>query len=225
MRLGRFAQLAVGVAALVGLIVALAPARAARTAPELAPIVAGPAEEPAPVDPLWTLEAEPIERVGYRNGRRHVIEVVPLGPSAVEVEVRTARAFLALRAAAAEAGIELGLASGFRTAAEQRALFRAWRKGRGHKAALPGRSNHQSGRALDIAGILAPGALPWLEANAAAFGFKRTVKNEPWHWEYVDIPIARGAPKRKPAKAAKAVARRPARHLPTSGSRVASSRR
>ena len=210
----------VGAAALGGLIIALASARAAQTErvapqPEVAVAEADAAD---PIDPLWNAEAEPVERIGYRNGRRHVIEVVALGPSAVEVEVRTAQAFLALRSAAAEAGVDLGLASGFRTVQEQRALFRAWRKGRGNQAALPGRSNHQSGRALDIAGITAPGALAWLDANAASFGFKRTVKSEPWHWEYVDIPIARGAPakriSRKHVKHAKAVghARRPARH-------------
>ncbi|HEX5062621.1 MAG TPA: M15 family metallopeptidase [Kofleriaceae bacterium] len=165
------------------------------SAPEVdvqAPIVAVDevATDPA-VEDTWTLGAESIERIGYRFGHRHVVEVVRLGPLAIEVEIRTARAFLAMRAAAADAGVELGLASGFRTAEEQRELYRAWRKGVGNKAARPGRSNHQSGRALDIAGVGAPGALAWLEANAASFGFTRTVKNEPWHWEYVDIPIAR----------------------------------
>ncbi|HEY5949268.1 MAG TPA: M15 family metallopeptidase [Kofleriaceae bacterium] len=218
-RLGKLARLTVATAVLGGLVAVLATARAARMEPSASgPALLTAAEsddaQAEVVDPVWNLEVEPIERTGYRYGRRQVFEVVPLGPYGVEVELRTARAFLAMRGAAAAAGIELGLESGFRTIEQQRALFRAWRKGRGNKAARPGQSNHQSGRALDIAGVTAPGALPWLEANAPLFGFQRTVKNEPWHWEYVEVPVARGATKRvkrKPAKVVRAVghARRP----------------
>lgn len=225
--LRHLAWLTVGAAALGGLIAMLATARAARIEPE--PEVArAPAAEAddrdlqrRAADPLWSLDATRVQRIGYRHGRRHVVEVVPLGPREVEVEVSTARAFLAMRAAAANAGVKLRLESGFRTAEKQRALFRAWRDGRGNKAARPGKSNHQSGRALDIATSV-PGALAWLEANAASFRFKRTVRNEPWHWEYVDVPVARGATKRasrKPASSAKKAvgrARRPARR-PSSG--------
>jgi hypothetical protein len=113
-------------------------------------------------------------------------------------------------------------------------LYRAWKKGRGNKAARPGLSNHQSGRAVDISFNRASGAYEWLEANAMTFGFKRTVRGEPWHWEYVEAPIARGAFKRKLGKRAKAIAhtKRPARR-PSTGAktsrvaspRVASSRR
>lgn len=234
-RLGRLARWTVGAAALGGLIAVLATARAARIEPDAdrtAPLAAPDDLDIGrhDVDPAWTLAAEPVERIGYRHGRRHTFEVVPLGPHEVEVEVSTARAFLAMRAAAADAGVELGLASGFRTVEQQRALYRAWRKGRGNKAARPGLSNHQSGRALDIV-ISDPGSVAWLESNGALFGFKRTVKSEPWHWEYVDIPIARGAAKRVTRKAAKpAKATRPARR-PSSiattprSHRVASSRR
>jgi hypothetical protein len=237
-RLGRRARLAVEASALAAVIAILATARAARIEPEVAQpaaAVAAPDLEPREIDPLWTV-ADPIERVGYRHGRRQTFEVVPLGPTAVEVEVSTAQAFLAMRAAALDAGVELRLESGFRTVQEQRELYRAWRKGHGHTAARPGRSNHQSGRALDIAVLSAPGALPWLEEHGASFGFKRTVKSEPWHWEYVDVPIARGARhvSRKSGKLAKSVrhVRRPARHRRSAGrahgaagSRVASSRR
>jgi hypothetical protein len=220
-RLGRLARLTVAAAALGGLIAVLATARAAQVQPDptrppaLALGEQHDAERHAD-DPAWSLAAEPVERIGYRHGRRHVFEVVPLGPTAVEVEIRTAAAFLAMRTAAADAGVELRLESGFRTVEQQRALFRAYRNGSGNKAARPGQSNHQSGRALDIV-TSAPGALAWLEANAASFGFKRTVASEPWHWEYVDMPVARGTTKRvarKPVKGAKVVghATRPRRH-------------
>lgn len=154
-----------------------------------------PAAEHVAHDPAWTLDTMRIERLGFRQGRRHAIEVVPLGPSAVEVEVGTAEAFLAMRAAASDAGIDLRLESGFRTLDEQRALYRAWRGGYGNKAAVPGRSNHQSGRALDIA-VNDAGVYEWLRANAASYGFARTVRGEPWHWEYMKAPVAGGAIKR-----------------------------
>lgn len=237
-RLGRLARLTVGAAALGGLIAVLATARAARIEPvgaHPAPVLAVETHD-APrhdADPSWTLSAEPVQRIGYRNGHRQAFEVVPLGPTAVEVELRTARAFLAMRTAATEAGVDLRLESGFRTVEQQRALFRRWRNGSGNKAARPGQSNHQSGRALDIV-TSAPGALAWLEANAAAFGFKRTVASEPWHWECVDVPIARALTKRKSAKHAQVAghAMRPAHRqsslgtaLRTSRGRVASSPR
>ena len=222
----RFA-LTLGSIALAGSLAILATPRAGDVEP--APAAALPAvEETEPVDPLWCLEAEPLERIGYRHGLRHVVEVVPLGPSAIEVEITTARAFLAMRAAALQAGVDLRLESGFRSVEEQRVLFQAWRKGRGNKAAKPGQSNHQSGRALDIAVNGEPGAFEWLEANAASFGFKRTVKTEPWHWEYVEVPVARAAVKRvvrKKVSRAKAIVhtKRPASRAKTSR-RVASAR-
>jgi LAS superfamily LD-carboxypeptidase LdcB len=165
--------------------------------------------EPSPDAPALASESEgaeletrepalpaPVTRIGYRHGRRHAIEVVTLEQASdVEIEVSTARAFLDMQAAAADDGIELRVESGFRTAEEQRELFLAWRKGHGNKAARPGQSNHQSGRALDIS-VATPGTLEWLQANAATFRFKRTVKGEPWHWEYVDVPVARDPTKR-----------------------------
>lgn len=234
MRLGRLARATAAVAVLGGVIAIWATARAARIEPEVDPaadlaiIELHDAERHD--DPTWALSTDPVERTGYRHGRRHTVEVVPLGPTAIEVEVRTARAFLDMRAAAAEAGVELRLESGFRTVEEQRELFRAWRRGYGNKAARPGKSNHQSGRALDISVKSVPGALAWLEANASSFGFKRTVRSEPWHWEYVEVPIARGATKRiskkKAGKRGKAVghARRPARRPSSSGKATRSSR-
>jgi hypothetical protein len=137
----------------------------------------------------WGDILDPRGTSGYRNGRRSPIDIVTV--SGAEVEVQTAQAFMAMRAAAAERGIDLWIQSGFRTRAEQAVLYRAWRKGHGNKAARPGHSNHQSGRALDIA-VFSPGALYWLGNNASRFGFKRTVRGEPWHWEYVNTPRARG---------------------------------
>lgn len=54
--------------------------------------------------------------------------------------------------------------------------------------ALPGRSNHQGGRAIDFseAGKSAGGkdskAYKWLRANAIKYGFYNKIDVEPWHW-------------------------------------------
>ncbi len=213
LRLGARVTVAAAVAA--GLFTVLASARAARIerAPSVTDMPASAAAALAPdadhaaLDSTWTLETMRIERLGFRRGRQHTIEVVPLGPSAVEVEVGTAEAFLAMRNAASEAGIELRLESGFRTLDQQRVLYRAWRGGYGNKAAVPGRSNHQSGRALDIA-VSDPGVYEWLRTNAAAFGFSRTVRGEPWHWEYMKAPVAGAAIKRVAHKRGKAHGKR-----------------
>ncbi len=181
---GRLAGLTLAATTIFGVLIAvLTSARASEIEPSPRAPFAAP--EPAAVE---TPLPPSVMRTGYRLGRQQLIEVVPLG--AVEVEVATARAFLSMQAAAAKDGIELRIESGFRTAEAQRDLFLAWRKGRGNKAARPGESNHQSGRALDLA-VQSPGALEWLTTNAPAFRFKRTVKGEPWHWEFTDVPVAR----------------------------------
>jgi hypothetical protein len=160
---------------------------------------------PAP-DPVAAMLAalEPRTTLGYLRGHRRPIEIVTLGD--VDVELATARAFLAMRAAAAASGVELALESGFRTRAEQADLYRAYRRGRGNKAARPGRSNHQSGRALDIS-VADPTTRAWMTANAASFGFARTVRSEPWHWEYVKAPKAHDGRRVKHGKAKKAKAK------------------
>lgn len=118
---------------------------------------------------------------GYRDGRPIQITVTIV--DGFPVEVHTAAAFERMRSAAARAGVRLRIRSGFRTMEHQRALYAAYRAGRGNLAALPGHSNHQSGRALDL-DVRAPGVLRWLEAHAREFGFRRTVPTESWHWEY-----------------------------------------
>jgi LAS superfamily LD-carboxypeptidase LdcB len=99
-----------------------------------------------------------------------------------------------MQAAAAADGIALRIVSGFRTLERQAELYRAWRQGHGNRAARPGYSNHQAGRALDL--DLDGTVLPWLQANARRHGFHPTVRGEPWHWEFLRAPRrhARTAP-------------------------------
>lgn len=143
----------------------------------------------------WTVDLTPQKVTGYRKGKKVQIQVIAVGYA--WIEVATGKAFLAMREAALADGVELYVWSGFRSMERQRELYRAWKEGWGNKAGRPGHSNHQLGKALDIY-LGATGAHAWLVANAKKFGFKATVKGEPWHWEYVKKP-AKKKPKRKRA--------------------------
>ncbi len=121
----------------------------------------------------------------------------------------TAEAWREMKRSAAGAGVQLLLVSGFRSIRHQADIIR--RKlaaGQSIDAILfvnaaPGYSEHHTGRAVDIA---TPGTRPltaefedsaafkWLQANAAAFGFRMPYgrdnrfgfEYEPWHWSQVD---------------------------------------
>lgn len=134
----------------------------------------------------------PVERAtGYVRGKARTIEVVAV--DYVWLAKSTARDFLAMQRAAAKAGIELSIRSGFRDHETQIWLYQAWRAGYGNRAARPGFSLHQSGRALDLR-VRDPETRAWLKKHARRFGFKRTVSDEPWHFEHVGRP--RRSPKR-----------------------------
>lgn len=90
--------------------------------------------------------------------------------------------------AARRDNISIQLTSGFRTWQKQQQLRRNFEN---HVpgfnlAAKPGRSNHQNGIAFDLNTGHDPvgPVFDWLTAHAAEFGFIRTVRTEPWHWEY-----------------------------------------
>jgi hypothetical protein len=117
---------------------------------------------------------------GYSHGNRTNICVVTVDGKLVEV--RTAQAFGAMRAAAASAGVHISIVSGFRTMDQQRYLYNLYLSGRGNLAARPGYSNHQSGLALDL-NTSSSGVYNWLSRNASRYGFRRTVPSEAWHWE------------------------------------------
>ena len=143
---------------------------------------------------------QPTAATGYRNGRKHTVQLVQVGWA--DVEVKTAKAFLLMRDAAAADGIDLVIRSGFRSHERQRWLYEAWKAGHGAKAAKPGYSVHEAGRALDL--YLDGDTYAWLEKHARRFGFHRTVRGEPWHWEF------KGLPRRAKRRASTAAARRAA---------------
>ena len=168
------------------------------------------AEIAAPVAETSSLDVDmtPRATIGYRKGRRMTLHVVTIGWA--EVEVATAKAFLAMRAAAARDGVELWIRNGFRAQEHQEWLYQAYRAGWGNQAARPGYSNHQSGRALDLS-VRDPATMSWLDTHGRRFGFKRTVRSEPWHWEFDRALARRMARLEKIAKARAAKLARRAR--------------
>lgn len=91
-----------------------------------------------------------------------------------------AQAYDRMNAAATRAGHPLSVTSGYRSNAEQAALFAAhpdpkW-------VARPGTSLHRMGTELDLG---PPGAYGWLAANAPKFGFKKRYSWEPWHFGFI----------------------------------------
>ncbi len=126
--------------------------------------------------------------VGYAKGRPTKIQLVMVDWT--EVELRTARAYRKMRDAAERDGIVLEIRSGFRSHEQQMNLYQRWRAGWGNMAAKPGFSNHQAGRAIDLV-VHDPTVLAWLTKHAPKYGFWRTVRSEPWHWEFRPIKSRR----------------------------------
>lgn len=98
--------------------------------------------------------------------------------------------FLALQAAAAQAGHSIGITSGFRTPEEQARLRKknrcrdVWSAPASScrvPTAVPYRSKHNHGLAIDFSGNAA--AKAWVAANAANFGLGLPVDGEDWHLE------------------------------------------
>lgn len=114
----------------------------------------------------------------------------------VRVNACLADAVDALAAAAAQAGVDLGGASGWRSAAEQAALRRAHCAPASSDPGAPmlcepatapvGASMHERGLALDLTQdgrLLTTGSTgyAWLTLHAAEYGL-HNLPGEPWHW-------------------------------------------
>jgi D-alanyl-D-alanine carboxypeptidase len=133
---------------------------------------------------LSSIDCNEYGGTGYSDGNPFPITLVTVDGK--PVEKATANAYFVMAEAAAAAGVTLKVNSGFRTMAEQEQLYHCYITctcNNCNLAAEPGKSNHQSGHALDL-NTASPGVYAWLEANAWAFGFERTVASEPWHWEW-----------------------------------------
>ena len=105
-------------------------------------------------------------------------------------------AFDRAQAAAADAGHQLTITSGFRTAEEQAAMFDAEIAKRGSLAEAqrwvfpPDKSMHVHGLAIDVGD--GPAAV-WLADDGARFGLCRTLAWEWWHFEWRERWEATGA--------------------------------
>jgi LAS superfamily LD-carboxypeptidase LdcB len=140
---------------------------------------------PKEVDPDTLAQTSACHRAtGYRRGKAFTICLTTIDGK--YVEVNTARAFLRMRKAARAAGVRIHINSGFRSMAQQRYLYHCYKTKKcngGHLAAPPGYSNHQSGHALDL-NTSASHVYSWLSNHGRAYGFRRTVPSERWHWEH-----------------------------------------
>jgi soluble lytic murein transglycosylase-like protein len=94
-----------------------------------------------------------------------------------------AAAFDRMAASASRAGLVLVVSSGFRSDAEQAALFAANPDPRW--VAPPGRSLHRCATELDLG---PPSAYGWLAANASRFGFVQRYSWEAWHYGFAAGP-------------------------------------
>lgn len=129
-----------------------------------------------------------------------------------------AKAWTRMEAAAKAQGIDLNLASGFRSPADQEKLWRnaiqryGSEEAAAKKVAPPKHSQHGTGLAIDIwqAGYEGSDyitgmrfsetpAYSWLKANAPSYGFELSFPeqgsqgagHEPWHWMFVGTEAAR----------------------------------
>ena len=131
-----------------------------------------------------------------------VLKFVGKAPNGKDVYLAedVADKFLAMKEDAKKAGIDLVPVSGFRGMAKQTALYTAALAKAAAYGMLPGKtepptakpgfSNHQSGKAVDIAVGMTlkewrdgkrTAIYNWLESNAIKYGFKR-LPSEPWHY-------------------------------------------
>ncbi len=148
-------------------------------------LVEGTAAEQVQLEPEDLAAVKSCHRAtAYRRGRASTICITQVDGK--WVEVNTATKFLAMRTAARRAGVSIKVLSGFRTMAQQRYLYGCYKTKKcnnGNLAAPPGYSNHQSGTALDLNTTAGRGVYTWLANHARAYGFRRTVPSEKWHWE------------------------------------------
>lgn len=119
---------------------------------------------------LDTTELMPIRAAGSTSTKGHMLNDV------------AAKAYNDMVAAAEADGITWEITDSYRDYDSQ--VDVAARKGlysKGGLAAVPGKSNHGWGSAVDLK--LNDRALAWLRANAGRFGFSN-IPREPWHWEH-----------------------------------------
>jgi len=133
---------------------------------------------------LSSINCTESKATGYVQGKAFSITVVTVDGK--KMETSSANAYYVMAQAAAKAGVNLKVVSGFRSMAEQTYLYNCYINcncNNCNLAAKPGYSNHQSGHAVDL-NTSSSGVYSWLSKHAGTYGFKRTVPSEAWHWEW-----------------------------------------
>ncbi|MCA1636015.1 MAG: M15 family metallopeptidase [Acidobacteria bacterium] len=128
-------------------------------------------------------------RSGKFIGQKLLVSIVGTGGELEQITVESLGPYMRLVEEAAKVNLAVGLESGFRTFAKQKALHDGFlaKKPGFNLAAKPGNSNHQHGQAFDFntGGFDGTPVYDWLKRNGPALGFIRTVNKEHWHWEYM----------------------------------------
>ena len=120
---------------------------------------------------------------GYSKGKHFDLKAKVINTRGDILSVEAAEAFARMER---DAGFPILINSAYRTNAHQQYLFdlNAERKRKGQKyvtVAPPGRSYHQSGRAIDVT---RGRSRNFVRDNGERFKFYRTVPSESWHFEY-----------------------------------------
>ena len=133
---------------------------------------------------LSSIDCTESKGTGYTKGTPFSINLVTVDGK--KMELKTANAYYVMAQAAAKAGVNIKVVSGFRSMAQQTYLYNCYKNCNCNScnlAAKPGYSNHQSGHAADL-NTASGSVYSWLTANGAKYGWKRTVPSEKWHWEW-----------------------------------------
>lgn len=110
-------------------------------------------------------------------------------------------AFAVAQRDAAADGVELRITSGWRSHAEQAALFAAAVKKYGsaqaasHWVLPPGQSKHERGEAIDVG---PPAGAAWLDQHGVHYGLCRRYANESWHFELLAPELGQQCPPLEP---------------------------
>ena len=130
-----------------------------------------------------------------RPGRRQDTSgLLPLNGSDERLFGAAALWFNRMYEAASADGVELRAVSGHRTYGRQKALWAAYKAGKGNLAARPGTSRHEYGQAVDIdtRNQTDLAVIGWLHRHGHRYGYTNTVPSELWHWQFMygflDLP-------------------------------------
>ncbi|RJL33221.1 peptidase M15 [Bailinhaonella thermotolerans] len=127
---------------------------------------------------------------GFPNGLIPKSHLCPLPQKGQQLRADAAIAFVSLNEAYKKRfGKPLCVTDSYRSLADQHAIYRRTP----FLAAIPGRSNHGLGQAVDLCGgvqTFRSVQFNWMKANAPRFGWihpdwAERSPFEPWHWEYV----------------------------------------